>query len=191
MPEELGKTLAASARAALGPGDWILGVSDPYVYLTAAGSALDPARRATLDAALRATTLRIPGVAAVYDVPKVPLACPGLADESIDALVCRSVAPAVRERGALLYVVLEPGSFFDPSIVVGKGTSHGSPYLYDRTVPLLVRAPGRVEAGRVVPDATFNVFALTAADLLGITPPRGAEPGVSLVSSDVSPTERR
>ncbi len=182
LPGELGKALAASARAVLGPGEWVVGVSDPYVYVTPAARALDPSRRAALDAALRTTALAVPGVATLYDVASIPRSCPPFTDESIDALVCRSVAPAVRDRGAELYVVLAPGSFFDPTIVVGKGTSHGSPYFYDRTVPLLVRAPGRVAAGRVVDDAIFNAFALTAADLLGIAPPRGAAPGASLAT---------
>jgi arylsulfatase A-like enzyme len=71
----------------------------------------------------------------------------------------------------VFYVALAPGSFFDPGVIVGQGTSHGSAHLYDRTVPLLVRAPGRVAAGRVVEAATFNVFTSTAAALLGIAPP--------------------
>jgi len=115
-----------------------------------------------------------------YPIASVPTACPPFADESIEALVCRSVAPAVRERGAEFYLVLGPGSFFDPTVIVGKGTSHGSPYLYDRTVPLLVRAPGRVAAGRVVDMATFNAFVDTAASLLGVSPPHDAVTGGSI-----------
>ena len=112
----------------------------------------------------------------------VPRDCPPFADESVGALVCRSVAPAVRDRGAAYYVVLAPGSFFDPTVVVGKGTSHGSPYVYDRTVPLLVRAPGRVAAGGVASTTTFNAFVDTAAELLGIAPPHDAATGASLAT---------
>jgi len=55
---------------------------------------------------------------------------------------------------------------------VGKGTSHGSPYLFDRSVPLVVRAPERTAAGRVM-DApiSFRTFTRTLSTLLGIEPP--------------------
>ena len=96
--------------------------------------------------------------------------------------MCRSVAPqaGARERGAEYYVVLSPGSFFDPSIIVGKGTSHGSPYLFDRTVPLLARVPGR-GAGRVLESAPFDAFVRTAAEALGIGAPRDASSGPSIL----------
>lgn len=180
MPQELGKALIARSREVLGPGDWVTGVSDPYLYLTPAALALDAPRHAALDAALRRTILAVPGVLGIDDVASIPPICPPFDDESADALVCRSVAPAARVRGAAYYVVLAPGSFFDPTVVVGKGTSHGSPYLYDRTVPLLARAPGRVAPGRVVESATFPTFVRTAAALLGVAPPHDAAPGGSL-----------
>jgi hypothetical protein len=124
-------------------------------------------------------------VAEVYDVHAFAGGCPRFDDESMRALVCRSVPPAAAARGATFYVVLGSGSFFDPTIVVGKGTSHGSPHVYDRTVPLFVRAPGRVAAGQTVPSATFDVFARTAARLLGVAPPHDAAPGVTI--AELSP----
>jgi hypothetical protein len=171
MPRDLSSALKESARAALGAGDWVTGVADPYVYLSPAARALDAARRGTLDAALRATLLASPGVAAVYDTGAIPAVCPPFADESRDALVCRAFAPGARELGAEFYVLLSRGSFFDPTIIVGKGTSHGSAYVYDRTVPLVVRSPGRVAPGGVASAATFDAFTHTAADLLGVSLP--------------------
>jgi hypothetical protein len=52
---------------------------------------------------------------------------------------------------------------------VGTGASHGSPHLYDRTVPMLVRAPGAIDAGAVL-DAPvdFAAFAALEAALLGL-----------------------
>jgi hypothetical protein len=182
IPAELGAALKSAAVKAIGPGDWVAGVSDPYVYLSGAAAALDPARHEALESALRTTLLSTAGIAKVYEVAKVPEGCPDFSDESMDALVCRSVAPAARKRGAVFYVATSPGTFFDPGVVVGKGTSHGSPYLYDRTVPLLVRAPGRASAGRVIDSVTFDAFARTAAELLRITPPRAAAGGPSLLS---------
>ena len=77
----------------------------------------------------------------------LPAACPD--GESIEALVCRA-RPV--DSPVALYIVPKPGSFFDPEYTTGYGSSHGSPYLNDRTVPLLVRAPKRVAAGRVVDE---------------------------------------
>src|SRR6185295_831799 len=69
------------------------------------------------------------------------------------------------------YIVPGRGSFFDTLYVPGRGTSHGTPYLYDRSVPLLVRAPGRVAAGAVVTDPiSFRAFARAASELLAISP---------------------
>jgi arylsulfatase A-like enzyme len=56
----------------------------------------------------------------------------------------------------------------------GFGGNHGSPYLYDRTVPLLVRSPGRVPAGEVRDEPiAFSSFSRTAAALLGVGAPAG------------------
>jgi hypothetical protein len=105
----------------------------------------------------------------VLDTRALPASCPADADESVDALVCRSFVPG---KAGDLYVVAKRGSFFDPEVVVGKGTSHGSPYLFDRTVPLLVRAPGEAQAGRVVDEPiSFRAFARTLSTLLGVEPP--------------------
>ena len=67
-----------------------------------------------------------------------------------------------------------PGDVLDPDLAVGRGTNHGSPYLYDRAVPLVVRAPGRVPAGatRTAPTS-YAAFARTAAALLGVREPAG------------------
>jgi predicted AlkP superfamily pyrophosphatase or phosphodiesterase len=173
LPVDLSQALTAVAKQTLGLGHWISGVSDPYVYLTPDVKALPPARQKVLRSALRDAIRATAGVSAVYELDDVPRDCPPFADESVGALLCRSVAPLARERGAAFYVVLDAGSFFDPNIVVGKGTSHGSPYVYDRMVPLFVRAPGRVAPGSTVDDATFDVYASTVAALLGVSAPNG------------------
>ena len=175
MPEELATRLASKAREVLGAGEWVLGVSDPYVYLSDAAHALDPVRRAALDNLIHDTAMEVPGVARVYDTRTLPASCPPIDDESIDALVCRSFAPGAGDA----YIVLEPGSFFDPSLVLGRGTSHGSPYRYDRTVPFLARAPGRIASGRVMGERPWTTFVATAASLLGIAPPHAVTVGAS------------
>jgi len=106
----------------------------------------------------------------VFSVPDQRFARMGLLE------MCSGVAKWYSPDGpADLYLVVAPGAFFEAGFVPGFGTNHGSPYLYDRAVPLLVRAPGRVKAGTTretpVPAAAFT---RTAASLLGIGPPAGA-----------------
>ena len=50
-------------------------------------------------------------------------------------------------------------------------TSHGSPYVYDRAVPLIFWAPGRIEAGRVAGPAATVDIAPSLAPLLELTLP--------------------
>ncbi len=102
--------------------------------------------------------------------------------------MCRSTSPAAappRARSGDLYVVLEPASFFSGA-ETRFGGSHGTPYRFNRAVPLFVRAPGHVAAGVVVDTPMpFSTFVRTAASLLGIAPPAAALPGGTL------PTPRR
>jgi arylsulfatase A-like enzyme len=178
IPDELAEELRAVAERTLGPGDWIAGIADPYVYLAPPARALDPAARRRLDGALTAALRAHVGVAGVWDARRPPARC--RAADDVEARVCRSLTTHAPGE---LYMALQPGWFFDPDYVVGKGTSHGSPYLYDRAVPLLARAPGRIPAGRVV-DAPVGpaAYARTAARLLGVPPPPGARDGRDLTA---------
>ena len=169
--------LREATRRALGPGDWVAAVVNPYVYLTPAARALEAHRRDLLDQAIDATLRGHPEVDQVTPTRTLPAECPPETDESVAALVCRSFAPGAGDY----YVVPSRGSFFDPNVVVGKGTSHGSPYLFDRTVPLLAYAPGRIAAGVVVEGAVgYETFARTAAALLQIDAPGNAALGAAL-----------
>ena len=159
------KVLLDAAREAaaesLGDGAWLASGDDQLLYLAAAARELPAARRARLDAAIVAALRGIDGVAHAFALPLAPAPCaPG---EGLAALVCRSIP----RGGPDYYAVLAPGWSFLGSMVPGHGSNHGSPYLYDRSVPLLVRAPGRVPAGVVVEEpVAFPAFARTAAALL-------------------------
>jgi hypothetical protein len=178
LPDELAEALQKVAEKALGPGDWVAGIADPYVYLAPPARALAPAARGKLDDALIAALRATPGVAGVWDARRPPARC--RAADDVEGRVCRSLTTGAPGE---LYIALRPGWFFDPDYVVGKGTSHGSPYLYDRAVPLVVRAPGRVPAGRVVDDPVAPAaYARTAARLLGIAPPAAARDGRDLTA---------
>jgi hypothetical protein len=138
--------------------------------LTSAARALDSQRRALLGAAVQRTILAHPEAEMVVDT-RTLTTCPPVTDESTLALVCRSFAPGAGDY----YIVPRAGSFIDPLVVPGKGVGHGTPHLYNRTVPLVVRAPGRVAAGAIVEESVeFGAFARTAAALLGVPPPSSA-----------------
>jgi hypothetical protein len=179
----LAKDVAARIEAALvpkwGPGPWIAGVAAPLVYLTPRGHARSLADRATLLAAAAEAT-RDQGIDEIVDTRAATAPCPTPADTRA-AVVCRAIFP---DGPAELYLVVRRGVFFDPDLAIAKGENHGSPYLYDRTVPLLLRAPGRVPPGRVrATPVSFAAFARTAASLLGVHAPAAAQPAEDLSAS--------
>ncbi len=179
---ELATEARAAADRALGPGQWVAGVADPYLHFTDEALALSPARRALLVAAIRSSLEHHAEIDRVIDMATLPATCPDLADESADALVCRGMPT---DPHAAVYILAKAGSFFDPDYVKGFGMNHGSPYLFDRSVPFLVRAPSRVAAGRVVDEPiSFASYARTAAALLGVDPPSRASPGTSFVERE-------
>jgi len=157
------------ARALDEKREIVAGVVDPFVYLTDRGKALSADDRAALQRRIVALFAGSGDIAAVIDVRTAPETCPPASDESLPALTCRSVR---RDQAGDFYLVQAPATFFDPDLAVGHGTNHGSPYLYDRAVPLVVRAPGRVPAGatRTAPTS-YGAFARTAATLLAIPEP--------------------
>lgn len=177
-PTTLVTKLEEAIMAELGPGPWVRGFSEPLVYLTPRGRALAGAERARMVRAAQAS-LRPLGVRDVEDTRLQPKDC-ATDDASLAALVCRAIDPT---SPGDLYLVIAPGAFFEADLVPGFGTNHGSPYLYDRAVPLIVRAPGRVPAGatRETP-VSAAAFARTAAALLGVRPPAGARDGEDLTA---------
>jgi hypothetical protein len=167
-PSALGSELRAAAEQAIGAGSWVSGVSEPWVFFTSAARALPADRRDALVAALTRTLMGHTGVERVIDARRLAT-CGPATDESIDNLVCRV---HFERHGAGLYIVAKPGAIFETYYATGRGSNHGGPYLFDRSVPLLVRAPGRAPAGRVVEGPLpYTAFARTAATLLGIEPP--------------------
>lgn len=187
--DALSNQLIAAAEAALpGKRDLVRGVADPYVFVGDGARTLASADRAKLDTALRRVMEATPGIRRVFEVDALPDVCPdpsldeGLREDArIAALVCRSAMPRTGETAGGYYLVTTPGSFLDPRVVRNHGSSHGSPYLYDRTVPLLIRAPDRVARGARVDDVTdFRAFAATVSGLLSIDPPAAASKGTDV-----------
>lgn len=191
FPDALKDALEAAAAKALAPPpvrgakgkpaatDFILGVASPYVFYTHSASELPPDRRKKLDEAVTAALLAHPEIDRVYAPRAEGSTCPPESDESIDALVCRSLWPANKDA---LFVVAKKGSFVDTDYDLGKGTSHGGPYLFDRSVPLFVRAPGRVRAGATINEPIgFGAYVRSLAALLSVPVPSGASEAKELV----------
>jgi hypothetical protein len=173
------KELDEAATKALGPGPWIAGVAEPWVYPTHKSSALPAKDRARLDQIVERTLLgKHPRAAGrVVRFAKLAGACPE--GESEAALLCNAV-PTGQED--VWYVRTRPGSFFDPDYTEGRGSSHGSVALFDRAVPLFVMGGGAA-AGQVVKEPLdFRAYARTLSALLGIDPPAAARAGVDLAA---------
>jgi hypothetical protein len=178
-PTALRDRLQAGAEALLGPGRWIDGAPDPWVVYTPAARALAPDRRAALDARMLSTLATTAGVHAAFSVRALAADCAG--PKAADALLASVCASTDASAPYDLYVVTRPGSFFDSGYVPGKGMNHGSPWPFDRTVPLLVRAPGRVPAAVVRDEVvSYGTTTRALAALLHL-PPDPRWPGVDLV----------
>lgn len=183
------RTLEDRAARELGPGPWVGAVTDPRVVLSPRAHQLPPAGRARLVKALESELLGTGGVERVIDLaaPSMPTASQNqlgpcgsepLGTDTADLVrraVCFSQPPPLDSAPAgELYVVVKKGSFFDPGYVLGKGVSHGSPWLYDRAVPLLVREGGGAsprDAVRPEP-VSYRLFAHTLRQWLGLPTPR-------------------
>ncbi len=163
------EAMRETAAQTLGPGDWVRGMEGSWLFLGEAAWKLPAELRTDLFEALSERLTSEPGVARVVDLTQVPETCGPV--EEVSTLVC---AGTVTDDGAALYTVPKQGWAFFTSLTPGRGTNHGSTFLYDRSVPLLVRAPGRVTAGLTIDEPlSFASFSRTAAALLGIPAPAG------------------
>jgi len=177
MPREVVAALESAATSTLGPGPWVAGFAEPLIYLTPRGKALGAAERGKLRAA-GGRALETMSISHVFDTHAFGSSCAG--GEELEALVCASV---VADGPGDFYLVAARGAFFDPDVVPGFGQSHGTFDEMDRSVPLFVRAPGRVRAGEVrEAPLAFTAFARTAASLLSIRAPADAGPGQDLTA---------
>ena len=174
---EITEKARAVARETLGAGDWVLGTSEPFVVLTKSARELPNQKLDRLLAALRSAISAMPGVADVFDTRGSDARpCPPESDDSRDALVCRSLSG---DRNGSLLVVPAHGAFFDSGYVEGDGCNHGTPFLFDRTVPLFVRPPRSVGQPRRSSLPVFDpatrvdprAYVVTLADLLSVDPP--------------------
>jgi len=160
--EALKSYLNARLKVRLGQSDLVRAIVESLVYLSPEARSLPADARHRLDDAVREELMafEFDGAHPVADVLAIPAlggVCPPPADESIPALVCRTTSS---DRGDA-YVVPRAGAFFWGKPGALEGASHGTPYRYDRTVPMLVRYPAG-PGGRVVERAPFGSYYASA-----------------------------
>ncbi len=136
----------------------VLAFLPPQLFIDT--SDLNVADGARVLAAVRADVAALPGIARVYD----------MADPSdTDAWTPFMRAAAYPGRHAPIFVRQAPRVVFLENDEK-RGTDHGTPYVYDRRVPLFVMGPG-VQRGRYADAVDARDLAPTLAFLLRVPPP--------------------
>ena len=146
----------------MGPGDWVAGYVPPLFTYAADGKA----RHEALTTALREAMPQIEGVQAVYDARNPAELRTGR--KKIERLIGATLPD---DPPGDLYLVTEPG-WFDALSELG-GTNHGTPWDYDRRVPVLIWGTAiERRTSEEIQDALR--VATTLAALLNVPAPPGA-----------------
>lgn len=165
-PAQLKRGMEVEVERQLGAGPWVAGILSPFVYLSARAKAHpEPVR--VLAAALAALRQQR-GVRDVFTAGQVR----GWIN-SADPLE-RSLALGMAASNPCdLVLVPQANVPLELGETAGKGTNHGSPYAYDREVPVLAWGTGVPKRRSGAPVDQLRVAA-TLAKLLGVRPPRAA-----------------
>jgi hypothetical protein len=168
------KTLESAVKAALeaafGPGDWLTTISEFNVYLN-----LEALRKKGEDTAkaegIAAEALRRqPGIYAAYT--RTQIVDGQMPATDIGRRVTLGFHPKVSGD---VVIVLDPYTVPNYSGgPVSNGTTHGTPYAYDTTVPILFAGAG-IKPGRYTQRVSTLDIAPTLSDLLGVLQPSGCE----------------
>lgn len=162
---------AALGDAPAGPdgkeGSWTKAMVEDnyYLDLDALQAKGIPAERA--EAIVAAALRSQPGIYAAYT--RTQILEGRMLDNDIARRVARSFHPKVSGN-----VVIVPEPQWMPGYGSGTGTTHGSPYTYDTSVPLLMAGFG-IRPGRYTERVSTLDIAPTLSDILGILQPSGCE----------------
>ncbi len=168
------KALTDAVKAALdkayGPGDWLKALSEFNLYLDVDSlrqKGIEPAKAEEVVAeALR----RQPGIYAAYTRDQIVEG--RVPDTDIGHRVMLGFHPKVSGD---VVIVLDPytvTNYSGGSVV--KGTTHGTTYAYDTSVPLIL-AGTRIKPGRYTQRVSTLDIAPTLSELLGVLQPSGCE----------------
>jgi hypothetical protein len=159
-------------------GDWVLGMAGSSPYLNhdlIDRLRLDPAEVRRVAAEAVAT---VPNVARVYTRDQLIRG-----DVPNDLLGRRVLSGFHALRSGDLEILLDPYW-----IRSGSGTTHGTPYVYDAHIPLILMGP-RVRPGEYGQHVALNDLAPTLATLVGVATPSGSS-GRVLTEALESPAPR-
>ncbi len=168
FPEQIRDRLEAALSAELGAGPWVAGVLSPFVYLTARAHRR-PDAASVLDRALRIMLAEV-GMRAVWPLSSVRAFAHGT-----DPLLRSLSASVTPDNSADLMFLTLPNYPLDLRDPLAKGTNHGTPYDYDRQVPVLAWGAAVPHRRQAEPVDQLQVAA-TLAHLLGVPGPATAEP---------------
>lgn len=165
---EVATAIDKAARKALGGrGPWVRGLTGNIIHTSTTFSALPDARKKKGMAAMVAAARKIPGIGFVAETSELVGDCSRHEDPQRQR-ACRSVPPAFVDA---LYVLPSAGSQYVGDHPWGAG--HGVDSAEERTVPILLLAPGRTPA-RVEKPVSILQVAPTVSALLSIPPPPAA-----------------
>lgn len=164
-PSRMKQAVEAALAKQWGPGPWVAGVLSPFVYL-AESTRRHPDRSLMLQVA-RTALLADPAVRGAWTLAQVRAFGDG------DALERTLRASVTSDNEADLMVLPRQDFPLEISSLPGGGTNHGTPYDYDRQVPVLAWG-ARVPHLRVATSVDQMRVAATIAHLLGVAPPSAA-----------------
>lgn len=160
--------LQKALAAELGPGDWVQAIVEDNVYLNQQTIAAKKVSYTRAEDVAADFLRQQPGIYAVYT--RSQLLDGRMLDTDIAQRVARSFHPKVSGD---LVVVSYP--YWVPGRITGA--THGAPYAYDTSVPLLLAGAG-IKPGRYTQRVSTLDIAPTLSDLLGILQPSGCEGNV-------------
>jgi Type I phosphodiesterase / nucleotide pyrophosphatase len=168
VPKRLERRMEDALGAHFGAGPWVAGVLTPFVYLNERAHR-HPERVRLLEVA-RAALSEEPALRGAWTLERVR----GFGDaDPIERSLRLSVAA---DNEADLMFLAKPHYPLDLRDPPERGTNHGTPYDYDRQVPVLALG-ARVPRQRSSEPVDQMRVAATLAHLLGIAAPASAAPG--------------
>lgn len=158
-------TVQKALQTKYGAGDWVQAVVEANVYLNRKAFEDKGIDFAQAEAAAAEALRREPGIYAAFT--RSQILDGRLPDTDVGRRVARSFHPRVSGD-----VVLVSDPFWVPGQLTG--TTHGTPYAYDTSVPLLLAGAG-IKPGRYTQRVSTLDIAPTLSALLGILQPSGCE----------------
>lgn len=173
-PRALIEPLEQALSTSHGQGPWVERFSGPYLYLTQ--KALAHPDQAGLRARVCQVLWEQVGVAGVVELSRD--AEPAEGGDCALGRLSAALQEAVRSslypgRSGDFYVIPREGNLLTEEEGSTAGTNHGSPWGYDRTVPVIAFGAGVMHV-RHDADVDMRQVAPTLAELLGVPAPAAA-----------------